>query len=413
MLMFMMRLPEAGRMADDLLADPDVPDPARVRAVSVAVTARGAQGRLDAALGLIEEDLYAVARRHRKEVPYGEIQLRMARFQVLYWAGRFRELDRFTAENLGLEIDYPPPSLSGILAGFRGGALLARGRAPLALVQLHRSSRALAESDWFGQRPLVEAMRSRAAVFAGAGEVAEEAMAAADVAFALDPLRGARVLPYLELSRAWLLAAQGSVAEAAERCLNLGMVLEHTALPLAVEVLHAAARLGRPADAVDGLARLAAAVDGPGAAAALAHAQGLAAGDGKLLAAAGAALEEMGAALVAAEAQRSASNAFRRAGLGASTAAAARRATELLRRCGTVASPGLEPEVGPGEPLTDREREVARLAARGLTSPEIASELFLSVRTVDTHLSRVYRKLMIEGRRELAAALGLGPTSGT
>jgi DNA-binding CsgD family transcriptional regulator len=256
-------------------------------------------------------------------------------------------------------------------------------------------------------------MRARAAVFAGEVEVAEEAMAAADVAFAADTLRGARVLPYIELSRAWLLAAQGSPGEAAERCMNLAMVLEHTALPLAVEVLHAAARLGRAAAAVDGLTRLAATVDGPGAAAALAHARALAAGDGKLLAAAGAELEEMGATLVAAEAQRSASNAFRTAGLGASAAAAARRATELLRRCGTVASPGLEPEVGPGEPLTDREREVARLAARGLTSPEIASELFLSVRTVDTHLSRVYRKLMIEGRRELATALGLGPSSGT
>jgi DNA-binding CsgD family transcriptional regulator len=413
MLMFMMRLPEAGQVADDLLADAHVPEPARVRAVSVAVTARGAQGRLDEALGLIDDDLYAVARRHRREVPYGDIQLRMARFQALYWAGRFRELDRFTAENLGLDIDYPAPSLSGILAGFRGGALLARGRAVPALAQLQRSARALAESDWFGQRPLVEAMRARAAVFAGEVEVAEEAMAAADVAFAADPLRGARVLPYLELSRAWQLAAQGSVGDAADRCVLLASALEHTARPLAVEVLHAATRLGRAADAVDGLARLADVVDGPLAAAALAHARALAAGDGKLLAGAAGAFEEMGATLVAAEAHRSAANAFRRAGLGASAADSGRRCDELLRRCGTVTSPCLEPEAGPGEPLTEREREVARLAARGLTSPEIASALFLSVRTVDTHLSRVYRKLMIDGRRQLGAALGLGPGSGT
>jgi DNA-binding CsgD family transcriptional regulator len=50
---------------------------------------------------------------------------------------------------------------------------------------------------------------------------------------------------------------------------------------------------------------------------------------------------------------------------------------------------------------------VALLAARGRTSPEIAEELYLSVRTVDTHLSRVYRKLMVEGRHQLAEAMGI------
>ena len=61
-----------------------------------------------------------------------------------------------------------------------------------------------------------------------------------------------------------------------------------------------------------------------------------------------------------------------------------------------------------GEELTGREREVARLAAAGRTSPEIAETLFLSVRTVDTHLHRVYRKLQVEGRHQLAEALGVG-----
>ena len=56
--------------------------------------------------------------------------------------------------------------------------------------------------------------------------------------------------------------------------------------------------------------------------------------------------------------------------------------------------------------------EVATLAARGRTSPEIAEALHLSVRTVDTHLSRVYRKLQIDGRHELAAALGIATPAG-
>jgi DNA-binding CsgD family transcriptional regulator len=69
--------------------------------------------------------------------------------------------------------------------------------------------------------------------------------------------------------------------------------------------------------------------------------------------------------------------------------------------------------VGPGlargtsvEPLTPREREVALLAAGGHSSRDIGERLSLSTRTVDTHLARVYRKLGITGRGELASALG-------
>jgi DNA-binding CsgD family transcriptional regulator len=43
-------------------------------------------------------------------------------------------------------------------------------------------------------------------------------------------------------------------------------------------------------------------------------------------------------------------------------------------------------------PLTPRELEVARLVAKGMKSREIAALLFISLRTVNTHLERVYRK---------------------
>ena len=56
-------------------------------------------------------------------------------------------------------------------------------------------------------------------------------------------------------------------------------------------------------------------------------------------------------------------------------------------------------------PLTRREREIAVLAARGLTNKEIASSLVISVRTVDNHLSNAYAKLGIATRGELALVL--------
>lgn len=52
--------------------------------------------------------------------------------------------------------------------------------------------------------------------------------------------------------------------------------------------------------------------------------------------------------------------------------------------------------------LTPREREVMRLIARGYTYREIASELVLSIKTVETHVSAVLRKLQLSDRRELA-----------
>ncbi len=51
--------------------------------------------------------------------------------------------------------------------------------------------------------------------------------------------------------------------------------------------------------------------------------------------------------------------------------------------------------------LTPREREVMRLLARGYTYKEIAAELVLSVKTIETHASAVLRKLQLSNRREL------------
>jgi DNA-binding NarL/FixJ family response regulator len=52
--------------------------------------------------------------------------------------------------------------------------------------------------------------------------------------------------------------------------------------------------------------------------------------------------------------------------------------------------------------LTPREREVMRLIARGYTYREVASELVLSVKTVESHVSAVLRKLQLSDRHELA-----------
>jgi DNA-binding CsgD family transcriptional regulator len=75
---------------------------------------------------------------------------------------------------------------------------------------------------------------------------------------------------------------------------------------------------------------------------------------------------------------------------------AAQARQELGRVSGRRASPTA---------LSDTERQVAELVASGHTNREAATELFLSVRTVEGHLARVYGKLGIRGRTQLAQAL--------
>ncbi len=60
------------------------------------------------------------------------------------------------------------------------------------------------------------------------------------------------------------------------------------------------------------------------------------------------------------------------------------------------------------ESLTASERRIAELAGGGLTNREIAQTLFVTARTVEGHLTSVFRKLQLDSRDELPAALAEG-----
>jgi len=82
---------------------------------------------------------------------------------------------------------------------------------------------------------------------------------------------------------------------------------------------------------------------------------------------------------------------------------AVRRATrgELYLNPRLGARIAAEPPPGPPDALTDREADVLRRIALGFINREIAEQLFVSVRTVESHRSHIERKLRLTTRAEL------------
>ena len=235
---------------------------------------------------------------------------------------------------------------------------------------------------------------------------------AADEVFAeldADPATHVRVFdPEIDRGRAWVAAQRGEHTRARELLVAAADTAEAGgARALAAGALHDLARLGDARLALERLESIAAATDGSYIEARRAHAAALVAEDADALDAAAETFEGIGAMLLAGEAATAAAARHGRTGLRRKESASNQRAAMLLGACEGARPFGVAPP-RPGVSLTRREREVAELAARNLTSRDIAEQLVLSTRTVENHLQRAYEKLGVSGRRELPEALARG-----
>lgn len=231
------------------------------------------------------------------------------------------------------------------------------------------------------------------------------ASAGAEVALAAgDEDRAAELL-----RRAWA-APHAASPQAARR---IGAMIVHLLGATDPEAAGVAAVLGEVAAATPGV---------PSLAGVAAWAAGLVAGDAPAVRAAHERLRRTGRVVLAArcglDAARLLEDRRQAAALGAEVLAElgrvgahgeAVRGAALLRAAGIAVAPGRAGGgVGWGA-LTPTERRVATLVAAGLSNPEVATRLYVSVRTVSTHVSHVLHKLGLRSRTELAVWVARTP----
>ncbi len=183
--------------------------------------------------------------------------------------------------------------------------------------------------------------------------------------------------------------------------------------------------LGRPDDAAPLLVQARALADRwgtPGPLGQVMRAQAMLGGDGdrtELLREAVTLLERSPARFELARALVDLGGALRRSGHRSDSRDPLRRGYDLARWCGAeglaeharqeLAASGVRVrrhQLTGAESLTPSERRIADMAADGASNAEIAQALFVTVKTVEMHLTHIYRKLDISGRSELTRALG-------
>jgi DNA-binding CsgD family transcriptional regulator len=203
-----------------------------------------------------------------------------------------------------------------------------------------------------------------------------------------------------DLARTWVLAATGD----REAAIHAALASAERADRCAVFALHDVVRLGAPGLVADPLRWHS---DQPGCGPLIPvlarHAAACAALDGATLDIVAKEFEAIGMLLHAAEAYAHASHAHASAGAQRQARAAAARGALLARACQGALTPALTQLATPA--LTLRQREIAQLAATGLSNREIANRLTVSIRTVANHLCGVYDRLGVHDRSGLARLL--------
>lgn len=394
------RVHDAAALATALVDSEDEPTPLAAMAAATGTAALALGGRPDDAIALAERFL-PTALRHADQVPEVVGQIMLGRLFAARVLGRLDEAEQIAY------LCYQPAAEQGSLSGMAvftavlGQIALDRGQPAAAARRLREADVLLAEYDSYGYRPWILAGLATAHALAGDVESARSAL----LLMRATTQQPRYFDPDLDLAEAWCQAADGAIGDAAATAsLAAERARANSLAPFEAAALHVLVRFGRPGAAVARLGALAASTASPLVERYALHAEAAHAGDAAALGKVSLAFEDTGALLVAAEASAQAADAHHRAGRASKAQRAASRARTLVQACRGAASPALRSSTG-APSLTGREREVAALASRGMTSRAIADRLVVSPRTVESHLYRIFAKLGVSDRSELADML--------
>ena len=356
------RFNECREAAMALILGPEGSSPHVLPLIPLAVIDLVETGRILASQDLVQRSL-GVATAHAGTRPWAVAEILNAGFLGLIGLGEVSAAEGVVAMLSADDSAFTSDPTSGHLS--RGGLASLRGRWSDARAELHAANVQFAASDVIGLTAMTLVSEGLMAIASGDTVGGRELLARADAA----PRRRYGASMHAEIrclrlqAHSWLRSpdlfdqAVDLADWAAERGLHR---VELDAVHLAVFALHGDGRLAAGEDLLERAHALAARVDGRRAQAQLAHVVAMFSRDQDLILVANRELGERGVWL-----------------------------------------PLSQPTIA----LTRREKEIAGLAAGGLSSKEIADRLFLSVRTVDSHLSRIFAKAGVRSRRELAAVL--------
>lgn len=348
------RLPETREDALAVLTDARHPA-ALVRLVCPTAIGLAYAGRFAEARALCVRYL-PVALAHMDHYRWAAGEIAVAAFAVQLWSG---ELDGLSGIP-GVDLDGEGPIVLDWVAAQAGRGLvaMAHGSWSQGAADLRAANARLQIGDRGGVWAFTGAAEALATAAAGSDATARQLL---DVN-ALRPLRASAVFEAeIRLLRVDTLAWLRDPGTRVEAEALVAWAHEHGYARVELEALHRCLRAGAPAaEMLDRVAELATIVEGPRAEAVAQHVVALASGDADL----------------------------------------ARIAERELNRRGLWLPPVETPIA-----LTPREREIAGLAAGGMTSRAIAARLTLSVRTVDSHLARVFAKTGVHSREGLSGVL--------
>jgi DNA-binding CsgD family transcriptional regulator len=397
---------EALQALEPILNDADADPRSALQTLVVATPALFHAGRSEQAIGAAQRAFELEDRLGEEIVPWSHLQVAFNLCNAYLAAGRTEDADTLAnacyQQTLGQTSRWQIEQ--ALWASWLGQVARARGQVRTALHWL-REAATLGDIDTpLPFMPQVLGELAHAAALAGDLGAAQAALGQVE-RYTADAARLFHL--WVALARPWEAAARGERSTAVALAMDLARQTQARGqVTFQLQALHDVARLGEPTRVSAALREAAAGVEGQLAPLYVAHAAALGSRDGPALDQVASGFAALGLNLLAAEAAAEAARAHQAAGRRTAAAAATLKANTLATQCEGARTPALAAR--PSHDLTPRELEIATMAARGMSSKTIASQLVVSVRTVDNALHQVYGKLAVNSRADLRALL-LGP----